>query len=205
MVYCDWNNTSDINKIYHNIEWGVPVHDDRILFEFLILESFQCGLSWNIIINKRNILNLCFDNFQYDLIANYNENNIKQILDTNGMIKSKPKIEATIHNAKCFIKIRKEFGSFDKYIWKYSKFKTILYDKHNIGYIPTSNGLSDKISKDLKKRGFKFIGSTTIYSYLQAIGLINDHDKNCNRYDFINSNYPTVTKRRYLEKNIQHF
>lgn len=205
MSYCSWENTSEINIKYHNEEWGVPVYDDYLQFEYLMMEVMQCGLSWNIVINKREIFRKCFDNFNYDLIAKYDENDIQRILNADGMIKSKRKIEAIINNAKCFQKIRDEFGSFCNYIWGYSDNKTILYDKHELGYIPTSNGLSDKIAHDLKKRGFKFLGSITIYSHLQASGIINDHDKNCKRYNYINSNYPTVKKRRYLEHGVIYF
>lgn len=206
MSYCSyWDNTSEINKKYHAIEWGVPVFDDRKQFEFLMLEAMQCGLSWNIVINKREIFRECFDNFNYDLVAKYTESDIERIMKTDGMIKSHRKIEAIINNAKCFQKIIEEFGSFCEYIWRYSDFKTIIYDKHNDGYIPASNGLSDKIAKDLKKRGFKYLGTVTVYSHLQASGIINDHDKNCPRFKFINSKYPTVRKRRFLEKNITCF
>ena len=205
MSYCSWENTSELNIIYHDKEWGVPVHDDRVQFEYLMMEVMQCGLSWNIVINKRKIFRACFDNFNYDLIAKYNEKDIERILATEGMIKSRRKIEAVINNARCFQKIRKEFKSFCNYLWGYSDNKTILYDKHELGYIPTSNGLSDKIAKDLKKRGFKFLGSITVYSHLQAAGIINDHDKNCPRYAYINSNYPTVKKKRYLEHNVTYF
>ncbi len=206
MSYCKyWDNTSDTNKKYHDCEWGIPVHDDRTQFEYLMLEAMQCGLSWNTIINKREILRLCFDNFDYDKIAEYNEKDIERIMNYKGMIKSPRKINAIIHNAKAFQKIREEFGSFCKFLWAYSDNKTILYDKHADGFIPVSNGLSDKISKDLKKRGFKYLGTITIYSHLQACGIINDHDKNCPRYVYINLNYPTVKKRRYLEKNVAKF
>jgi len=206
MAYCDyWENASEVNIKYHSEEWGVPLHDDRMQFEYLMMEVMQCGLSWNIVINKREIFRKCFDNFEYNLIAKYSEKDIERIMNTNGMIKSIRKIEAVINNAKCFQKIREEFGSFCNYLWAYSDNKTILYDKHELGYIPVSNGLSDKVSKDLKKRGFKFLGSITIYSHLQACGIINDHDKNCPRYKYINSNYPTVKKRRYLEKKVTFF
>ena len=164
MSYCNWENTSEKNICYHDEEWGVPIHDDIKQFEYLMLEVMQCGLNWNMIINKRETFRNCFDNFDYDKIANYKEKDITRIFNTEGMIKSKRKIEAVIHNAKCFKQVRKEFGSFCNYIWGFSDNKTILYDKHNDGYIPVSNGLSDKISKDLKKRGFKFIGTVTIYS-----------------------------------------
>ena len=170
-----------------------------------MMEVMQCGLSWDIVIKKREIFRSCFDNFEYDLIAEYDDNDIKRIMNTEGMIKSERKIEAVIHNAKCFQNIREVFGSFSNYLWSYSDNKTILYDKHSDGYIPVSNGLSDKIAKDLKKRGFKFLGSITIYSHLQASGIINDHDKNCPRYKYINSKYPTVQMGRYLEKNVSYF
>ena len=205
MSYCNWSNVSEVNKKYHDEEWGIPVYDDKIQFEYLMLEVMQCGLSWDITIKKREIFKKCFDDFDFEKIAKYNENDIERILKTDGMIKSKRKVEAIINNAKCFIKIRKEFESFTKYIWNYSDNKVILYDKHDIGFIPSSNGLSDKIAKDLKKRGFKFLGSITIYSHLQASGVINDHDKNCPRFKYINSNYPTIKKRRYLEHNVISF
>lgn len=200
MADCNWRNTSEINKIYHDTEWGIPVHDDRTQFEYLMLEVMQCGLSWDTVINKREVFKLCFDNFDYNKIAEYKECDVKRIMNTEGMIKSQRKIEAVINNAKCFLTIRKEYGSFSDYLWNYSDYKTILYDKHKDGHIPVSNGLSDEISKDLKKRGFKFIGTVTIYSHLQAAGMINDHCSECPRYHYINSNYPTVKKRRYSEK-----
>lgn len=205
MSYCNWDLTSELNRKYHDEEWGIPVHDDRKQFEYLMMEVMQCGLNWNMMINKREIFRKCFDNFEYDLIAKYNEKDIQRILNTDGMIKSRRKIEAIINNSKCFQKIREEFGSFCKYLWAYSDNKTILYDKHELGYIPVSNGLSDKISKDLKKRGFKFLGTITVYSHLQAAGIINDHDINCPRYRYVNSKFPTVKKRRFKEKNILHF
>ncbi len=202
MTYCDWRNTSELNKTYHDTEWGVPVHNDKVQFEYLTLEVMQCGLNWNIIINKREIFRKCFDNFDFDKIAKYNEDDIQRILKTEDMIKSQRKIEATINNAKCFQKIRQEFGSFCNYLWGYTDNKTILYKGHECGHIPTSNGLSDKISKDLKKRGLKFIGTVTIYSHLQAAGIINDHEASCPRYKYINSNYPTIKKKPDLEHGI---
>ncbi|MBR6162666.1 DNA-3-methyladenine glycosylase I [bacterium] len=205
MSYCNWEHTSEKNRQYHDKEWGIPVFEDRTQFEYLMMEVMQCGLNWDLMINKRDIFRKCFDNFDYDKISKYDEEDIQRILNTEGMIKSRRKIEAIINNAKCFREIRKEFKSFCDYLWKYSDNKTILYDKHEIGYIPTSNGLSDKIYKDLKKRGFKFLGSITIYSHLQAAGIINDHDKNCPRYKYINENFPTVKKRRFLEKGVIFF
>lgn len=205
MSYCAWDNTSEINKKYHDEEWGIPVFDDRVQFEYLMLEVMQCGLNWNLIINKREIFRKCFDNFEYDIISKYDDKDIDRIIKTDGMIKSKRKIKAVINNAKCFQKIREEYGTFCKFLWSYSDNKTILYDKHELGHIPASNGLSDKISKELKKRGFKFLGTITVYSHLQAAGIINDHDINCKRYKYINANFPTIKKRRFLEKNVISF
>lgn len=205
MSYCNWENTSEKNVHYHDEEWGVPVYDDIKQFEFLMLEVMQCGLNWNMMINKRDIFRQCFDGFDYDKIAAYGECDIERIMSTPGMIKSPRKISAIIHNAQCFQKIRTEFGSFCNYLWAYSDYKTILYDKHNEGYIPASNGLSDKISRDLKKRGFKYLGTVVVYSHLQASGIINDHSQNCPRYDFINQHFETTKKRRLLENNVQYF
>ena len=205
MSYCNWEHTSKVNRKYHDTEWGVPLHDDRGQFEYLMMEVMQCGLKWDLIINKRDIFNKCFDGCDYDKIAAYTEKDIERILNTPGMIKSPRKVAAIINNAKCFQQIRKEYGTFCNYLWGFSDGKTILYDKHNEGFIPISNGLSDKISKDLKKRGFKYLGTVVIYSHLQACGIINDHDKNCPRYKYIVDNYPTTYKKRYLEKNVHHF
>lgn len=205
MPYCNWKNSSEINQKYHDTEWGIPLHDDRKQFEFLMLEAMQCGLNWDLIINKREIFRRCFDDFDYDKIALYTENDIMRILAVEGMIKSRRKIEAIIHNAKYFQAIRAEKGSFCNYLWQFSDNKTIIYDKHGDGFIPTCNGLSDKISKDLKKRGFKFLGSITVYSHLQATGIINDHDKNCPLYSYINTHFPTIYKRPDAEKQVQDF
>ena len=204
MAYCNWGTNLDILIAYHNTEWGVPLHDDRGQFEFLMMEVMQCGLNWTMMMKKREIFRSCFDNFEFDKIAEYTEEDIERILEVPGMIKSRRKIEAIINNAKCFQKIRQEFGSFDAYLWAYSDGKTILYNKHEEGYIPVSNGLSDEISKDLKKRGFKYLGTVTVYSHLQACGMINDHGSDCPCYKRINSSHPTVKKRRYKEKQIQY-
>ena len=205
MSYCNWEHTSDLNRKYHDTEWGVPVHNDQKQFEYLMLEVMQCGLKWDLIINKRAIFNKCFNHCDYDKIATYTETDIDRIMNTPGMIKSPRKIAAIINNAKCFQQIRKQYGTFCNYLWDFSEGKTILYDKHNDGFIPVSNGLSDKISKDLKKRGFKYLGTVVIYSHLQACGIINDHDKNCPRYKYIVDNFPTIHKHRISEKSIHHF
>ena len=205
MAYCNWGTDLKLLTDYHDKEWGVPLHDDRGQFEFLMMEVMQCGLNWTMMMKKREIFRKCFDNFEYDRIAEYTEEDIERILGTEGMIKSRRKIEAVINNARCFKKIREEFGSFDKYLWAFSDGKTILYNKHGDGYIPASNGLSDEISKDLKKRGFKYLGSVTVYSHLQACGMINDHDSDCPCYKKINASHPTVVKRRFKEHNVMFF
>lgn len=205
MAFCRWDSSSELNTRYHDEEWGVPLHDDRGQFEFLMMEVMQCGLNWNMMIQKREIFRCCFDNFEYDKIAEYDESDIERILNTPGMIRSKRMIEAVINNARCFQKIREEFGTFSAWLWAYSSRKTILYNKHQEGYIPVSNGLSDRISRDLKKRGFKYLGTVTVYSHLQACGIICDHSSDCPCYRNIIENYPTVRKRRYLEKSIGFF
>ena len=196
MGYCSWAGMNDANRLYHDNEWGIPVHDDRHMFEHLTLECLQCGLSWDLMLKKREIFRACFDNFDYDRIAAYTEDDVRRILDTKGMIKSERKIRAVIHNADCYRKVREEFGTFCAYIWAFSGGKTILYEGHGSGKVPVSNGLSEKISRDLKKRGFKYVGAITIYSHLQACGIINDHDEGCPCFHSINSGNPTVTKRR---------
>ena len=200
MGYCGWAETNERNKTYHDNEWGIPVHDDRKMFEHLMLECMQCGLSWDLMLKKREIFRSCFDGFDYDKIAQYTEIDIDRILNTEDMIRSRRKIEAVINNARAFQKVRDEFGSFCNYIWAFTDGKTFLYNGHDVGNkIPVSNGLSEKISKDLKKRGFKFVGAVTIYSHLQACGIINDHDKSCPCYEKINAAFPTVKKRRDKE------
>ena len=192
MSECEWASHDALDKKYHDEEWGIPVHDDRKQFEYLMLEVMQCGLSWRLMLKKREIFRYCFSNFEYDIVANYNEADIKRIINVDGMIRSRRKIEAVIHNAKCFQKIRQEFGSFSNYLWKYSDGKTILYRGHENGEIPSKNGLSEIVSRDLKKRGFKYLGAVTVYSHLQACGIINDHGKNCKKYAEINRQYPTI-------------
>lgn len=201
MGYCHWSIINEKMKKYHDEEWGIPLHDDKRQFEFLMMEVMQCGLNWNMMLQKREIFHRCFNDFDYDKIASYNEDDITRIMNVKGMIRSERKIKAVINNARCYQKIREEYGSFSKYLWNYSDGKTILYNGHAEGKVPVSNGLSRKISKDLKKRGFKYLGPTTVYSHLQACGIINDHALDCNCYKYISENYPTVYKKRYLEKS----
>ena len=205
MAYCNWDLTSEENKRYHDREWGRPLHDDKAQFEFLSMEVMQCGLSWGLMIKKREIFRQCFDGFDFEKIAGYDEEDVKKIMDTPGMIRSERKIKAIINNACCFLRIREQYGSFSSFIWDFCGGRTILYNKHAEGYIPASNALSEALSKELKKRGFKYVGAVTIYSHLQACGIINDHDKNCPCFKEINKNYPTVKKRRYLEKDVRFY
>ncbi len=190
MERCNWGNTTEKMIRYHDEEWGIPVHDDVKQFEFLMMEAMQCGLSWNLMIEKREIFHVCFDHFDFHKIASYTDEDVERILHYPGMIKSERKIRAIINNAKQFLKIISEEDSFDAYLWKYSDGKTIMYKGHEKGYIPAKNGLSERISKDLKKRGFKYLGPVVVYSHLQACGMINDHTCNCFRYKHIMENYP---------------
>ena len=200
MSYCDWKEASELDRVYHDTEWGIPVRDDRTQFEYLTLEVMQCGLSWELMLKKREIFRACFDGFDFDKIAAYDETDVERILHTEGMIRSRPKIRAVIGNARCFQEIRKERGSFAAYLWAYTDGKTVLYQGHESGPVPVSNRLSENISADMKKRGFKYIGPVTLYSHLQACGMINDHDANCPCYRRIIENYPVIRKRRYGEK-----
>ncbi len=199
MGYCAWADMNEANRTYHDTEWGVPVHDDRQMFEHLCLECLQCGLSWDLMLKKRKVFRACFDNFDYNKMANYHAADIERILSTDGMIKSPRKVAALINNAQCFQRVCEEFGSFCDYLWAYTGGKVILYRGHDTGRIPVSNGLSATISKDLKKRGFKYVGPITIYSHLQACGIINDHDASCPCRNKVNKGHPTVSKRRDKE------
>jgi len=179
---CFWVTDSDLYKKYHDEEWGIPVYDDKELFEFLILETFQAGLSWITILNKRENFRNAFDNFDYKKIAIYSEKKYESLLQDAGIIRNKLKIRSAIANAQLFMEIQKEFGSFSKFIWSYVNNKPIINHFKTREEIPATTELSDKISKDLKKRGFKFVGSTVIYAYMQAIGMVNDHTTNCYKY-----------------------
>lgn len=200
MERCGWCLINELEIKYHDEEWGVPVHDDRKQFEYLMLEAMQCGLSWDIVLKKREIFRSCFHNFDYDVIAAYGEDDIDRIMNTEGMIRSRRKIEAVINNARRFQEIRREFGSFSDYLWGYTDGKMILYNGHETGKVPAANGLSDRIAADLKKRGFKYLGSVTVYAHLQASGVVNDHWSGCHCYEKLISQHPTVKKRRDKER-----
>ncbi|MCM1136433.1 MAG: DNA-3-methyladenine glycosylase I [Clostridium sp.] len=188
---CGWCCDNGIVQKYHDEEWGVPVHDDRKQFEFLMMEVMQCGLNWTMMLKKREIFKKCFDNFEFAKVALYNEEKILSILEEPGMIRSRRKVEAVIHNARQFLKIIEEFGSFDAYLWAFSGGKMILYRGHKEGMIPAKNRLSDTVSKDLRKRGFKYLGSVTVYAHLQSCGVINDHVEGCFRYKPLIESCPT--------------
>lgn len=180
MKRCFWvDEKSEIYTKYHDEEWGIPKHDDHELFELLILESFQAGLSWITILKKRENFRKAFNNFDIQKVANYNNEKIAELLSNTGIIRSKNKILSAINNAKIFMQIQKDFGSFANYIWSFTDNKVL---KNTTGKIITSSSLSDEISKDLKKRGMRYVGTVIIYSYLQAIGIIDDHDQNCFKY-----------------------
>jgi DNA-3-methyladenine glycosylase I len=179
---CFWVGNDPLYVAYHDKEWGVPVYDDDTLFEFLILETFQAGLSWITVLKKRENFRKAFDQFDYKKIAGYKEDKYEELLNNAGIIRNKLKIKATITNAQAFMKVQDEFGSFSKYIWGFCNGKPIKNSFSKKEDVPATTKLSDIISKDLKKRGFKFVGSTVIYAHMQATGMVNDHTVDCFRY-----------------------
>lgn len=181
MERCGWAKNELAIK-YHDEEWGVPLHDDRGLFEFLILEGAQAGLSWDTILRKRENYRAAFDNFDAEEIARYSEKKIAKLLQNEGIIRNRLKVASAVGNAKAFLKVRDEFGSFDEYIWGFVDGKPIVNRWKSIKQVPAKTEVSDEISKDLKKRGFNFVGSTIIYAHMQATGMVNDHLVSCFRY-----------------------
>ncbi len=182
---CGWCMGDALYQQYHDLEWGVPVKDDDTLFEFLVLETFQAGLSWITILRKRENFRVAFDGFDYKKIAQYKQEKIDSLLQDAGIIRNKLKVHATVTNAKAFMKIQEEFGSFSKYIWGFVDGKPIKNKVENYKEAPPTTAQSDTISKDLKRRGFKFVGSTVMYAYMQAVGMVNDHEMDCFRYEEI--------------------
>jgi len=180
---CSWCGEDPLYIAYHDEEWGVPVMDDETLFEFLILETFQAGLSWITVLRKRENFRKAFDNFNYKKVANYGQEKVDVLLQDAGIIRNKLKIHATITNAQAFMEVQNEFGSFSAYIWGFIDGKPIKNKLKNLKDIPANTALSDTISKDLKKRGFKFVGSTVVYAHMQATGMVNDHVMGCFRYN----------------------
>ena len=178
-IRCGWCSSNDLYKKYHDEEWGVPVYEDQKLFEFLILETFQAGLSWITILRKRENFKFAFDDFDYKKVALYSEVKIQQLRQDAGIIRNQLKIRAAVSNAIAFMKVQQEFGSFSKYIWEFTEGKPIQNNRQSLQEVPSTTPLSDEISKDLKKRGFKFVGSTVVYAHMQATGMVDDHVVNC--------------------------
>ncbi|MFC1564360.1 DNA-3-methyladenine glycosylase I [candidate division KSB1 bacterium] len=179
---CEWTTSDQLMIEYHDTEWGVPVHDDDKIFEFLILEGFQAGLSWSTILKKRENFRKAFDNFDYKKIAKYGEKKIEELMNDAGIIRNRAKINAAVTNATAFMEVQGEFGSFDKYIWGFIGGKPIVNKWKSLKELPAKTKESDEISADLKKRGFKFVGSTIVYAHMQAAGMVNDHIVDCFRY-----------------------
>lgn len=176
---CNWAQKNELMAKYHDEEWGRPLHDDQKLFEFLILEGMQAGLSWQTILNKREAFREAFDNFNPEIVADYDDDKVNELMNNAGIIRNKAKILACINNAKRFIEVESEYGSFDQYIWKFVDYKPVINQFRELKELPAKTTLSDTISADLKKRGFKFIGSTIIYAHMQATGMVNDHLVHC--------------------------
>ena len=178
---CSWPGNDRLMNEYHDTEWGVPVHDDRKLFEFLVLDAFQAGLSWKTILHRREEFRKAFDNFEAEKIAAYTEDDYNRLLNDAGIIRNRAKIRGTILNARLFLEVQKEFGSFDKYIWQFTGGKTLVNHWDDLKQIPATSPESDAMAKDMKKRGFTFCGSTICYAFMQAAGMVDDHLENCFR------------------------
>ena len=185
MNRCAWAEKSELEQAYHDTEWGVPAHEDRLLFEFLILEGAQAGLNWSTILQKREGYRKAFDNFDALRISRYTGKKIARLLADPGIVRNRLKIHATVTNAKAFLAVQKEFGSFDRYLWEFVGGKPLQNARKKMGDIPTHTSESDAMSRDLKKRGFKFVGTTICYAFMQATGMVNDHVVDCFRYRVI--------------------
>ena len=192
MKRCEWADANDLGREYHDKEWGRPVNDDRLLFELIILEGAQAGLSWATILKKREGYRKAFDNFQASKIARYSEKKIADLLSNPEIVRNKLKVNAAVLNAKIYLDIQDEFGSFDSYIWEFVGGQTIQNSWKKLSEIPTSTPESDAMSKDLKKRGFKFVGTTICYAFMQAVGMVNDHTVDCYLYNQINPMVATL-------------
>jgi DNA-3-methyladenine glycosylase I len=179
---CDWGTTDPLMLRYHDEEWGVPVHDDNVHFEFLVLEMFQAGLSWMTILRKREAFRKAFSGFDPAKVARFGDKDVARLLVNAGIVRNRLKIAAAINNAKHFLEVQKEFGTFDRYIWAFTGGKPIVNKWKSVSEIPATGEISDRISADLKQRGFKFVGSTIVYAHLQATGLVNDHILGCFRH-----------------------
>jgi DNA-3-methyladenine glycosylase I len=182
MNRCEWANSNSLIE-YHDTEWGVPVHDDRLLFEFLILEGAQAGLSWSTVLNKRNGYRKAFDNFEPDIVARYSDERMARLLLNPNIIRNRLKVKSAVENAKAFVKLRAEFGSFDAFVWQFVNGRTIHNSWRTIADIPSMSAESQLLSTELKKRGFKYVGGVICYAFMQAVGMVNDHTLNCYRYE----------------------
>ena len=178
-IRCSWCEKDDLYRAYHDNEWGKPVYDDETIFEFLVLESFQAGLSWYTILKKRENFKEAFDDFDYNKIAAYSDEKAEELMQNSGIIRNRLKILATVNNARRFMEVQKEFGTFSKYIWSFVGGKPIVNQFSELKEVPAKTEISDALAKDLKKRGFKFLGSTVVYAHMQATGMVNDHLINC--------------------------
>ena len=181
LIRCPWP-ADDLMIRYHDTEWGVPVHDDRLLFEYLILEGAQAGLSWNTVLKKRENYRAAFDNFEAEKIGRYGDRKITALMNNAGIIRNRLKIHATIQNAKSFLKVREEFGSFDQYLWRFVDGKPLINRRQTMKEVPARTEISDAMSRDLLRRGFKFVGPTIVYAFMQAVGMVNDHLATCHRH-----------------------
>jgi DNA-3-methyladenine glycosylase I len=194
MKKCSWALNSPLEEQYHDLEWGVPVHDERLLFEFLVLEGAQAGLSWSTILKKRDGYRLAFDNFEVEKVARYDVQKIDELMSNPGIIRNKLKITAAITNAQAFLDIQQSFGSFDRYIWQFVDDSPVHNAWKTHAELPASTRLSEIMSRDLKKRGFKFVGPTICYAHMQATGMVNDHTIDCFRYKEIKKAYPAKSR-----------
>lgn len=183
IIRCDWSKANQLMIDYHDKEWGVPLHDDRKLFEFIVLDSFQAGLSWSTILNKRETFRAAFDGFDPAKIIQYNDQKIEELMNNAGIIRNRMKINAAVTNARAFLELQSKHGTFDAYIWKFTDGKRIINGWKSMSEVPASTPISDAMSKDLKQNGFKFVGSTICYAFMQAAGMINDHVVSCFRYE----------------------
>lgn len=186
---CHWTMNDPLMNAYHDEEWGVPLHDDQKLFEFMVLDAFQAGLSWKTVLHKRENFRTAFDNFDARLIAGYDDQKIAALLNDPGIIRNKLKVQATVTNAQRFLDIQEQYGSFDRYIWQFVNGRPMANKWKSMADLPATSKESDAMSKDLKKRGFKFVGSTICYAFMQAAGMVNDHVVDCFRHDEINQSH----------------
>lgn len=193
-IRCAWVSNDQLYRDYHDYEWGVPVHDDRLLFEFLILEGAQAGLSWITVLRKRESYRAAFAGFDPAVVADFDEQKQAELLQNPGIVRNRLKIASTIDNARAFLKVQEEFGSFDTYIWGFVNGTPILNSWATIKEVPASTAISDAISRDLKKRGFRFVGSTICYAFMQAVGMVNDHTVDCFRHKELDSRHAAANR-----------